>query len=146
MGHNAKSDHALFLSHLAKSEPVIRAYLRSLVQDYHDQSEIMQNVFITAWNKFSSFRGKLGNNYFGRSYLNGYFQFESKAQNTKYLEPGELIMGNIISTETNSGKWKRPISGLFDELIIWNRCLSAHEIKKLHKEGKPTHMNTLLSL
>ena len=57
MEDKTNDEHSLFLSYLASSEPIIRAYLRSLVQDYHDQSEIMQNVFITAWNKFSSFSG-----------------------------------------------------------------------------------------
>ena len=35
----------------------MRSYLRALVQDYHDHSEIMQNTFITAWEKFSQFEG-----------------------------------------------------------------------------------------
>jgi RNA polymerase sigma-70 factor (ECF subfamily) len=50
-------DRSHFLRLLAKSEPVIRSYLRSLVQDYHDHSEIMQNTFITAWEKFAKFEG-----------------------------------------------------------------------------------------
>ena len=52
-----KLDRSHFLRLLAKSEPVIRSYLRALVQDYHDHSEIMQNTFITAWEKFSKFEG-----------------------------------------------------------------------------------------
>ena len=50
-------DRSDFLRLLAKSEPVVRSYLRSLVQDYHDHSEIMQNAFITAWEKYSKFEG-----------------------------------------------------------------------------------------
>jgi len=52
-----KINRSDFLRFLAKSEPVVRSYLRSLVQDYHDHSEIMQNTFITAWEKFSQFEG-----------------------------------------------------------------------------------------
>jgi RNA polymerase sigma-70 factor (ECF subfamily) len=57
MNKKNRVDRSSFLRMLAKSEPVIRAYLRSLVQDYHDHSEIMQNVFITTWDKFSTFEG-----------------------------------------------------------------------------------------
>jgi RNA polymerase sigma-70 factor (ECF subfamily) len=42
---------------LAKSEPIVRSYLRSLIQDYHDYSEVMQNTFIIAWEKFAKFEG-----------------------------------------------------------------------------------------
>ena len=52
-----KINRSDFLRLLAKSEPVVRSYLRSLVQDYHDHSEIMQNAFITAWEKYSKFEG-----------------------------------------------------------------------------------------
>ena len=52
-----KINRSNFLRLLAKSEPVVRSYLRSLVQDYHDHSEIMQNTFITAWEKFAKFEG-----------------------------------------------------------------------------------------
>ena len=52
-----KINRSDFLRFLAKSEPVVRSYLRSLVQDYHDHSEIMQNVFIIAWEKYSKFEG-----------------------------------------------------------------------------------------
>ena len=52
-----KINRSDFLRFLAKSEPVVRSYLRSLVQDYHDLSEIMQNAFITAWEKYSKFEG-----------------------------------------------------------------------------------------
>jgi len=52
-----KINRSDFLRFLAKSEPVVRSYLRSLVQDYHDHSEIMQNAFITAWEKYSKFEG-----------------------------------------------------------------------------------------
>ena len=57
MSRKKKLDRSHFLRLLAKSEPVVRSYLRSLVQDYHDHSEIMQNTFITAWEKFSQFEG-----------------------------------------------------------------------------------------
>ena len=57
MSRKKKLDRSYFLRLLAKSEPVVRSYLRSLVQDYHDHSEIMQNTFITAWEKFSQFEG-----------------------------------------------------------------------------------------
>lgn len=57
MDKKNKINHSVFLKYLAKSEPIIRAYLRTLVQDYHDHSEIMQNVFITSWDKFSKFSG-----------------------------------------------------------------------------------------
>ena len=57
MNKKKKLDRSHFLRLLAKSEPVIRSYLRSLVQDYHDHSEIMQNTFIIAWEKFPKFKG-----------------------------------------------------------------------------------------
>ena len=58
MKEKNRVDRSSYLRMLAKSEPIIRAYLRSLVQDYHDHSEIMQNVFITTWDKFSKFEGE----------------------------------------------------------------------------------------
>ena len=57
MSKKNKLNRCDFLRLLAKSEPVVRSYLRSLVQDYHDHSEIMQNAFIIAWEKFSQFEG-----------------------------------------------------------------------------------------
>jgi hypothetical protein len=44
-----------YLRMLAHSEPIIHAYLRSLVQDYHDHSEIIQYVSFTTLDKFSKF-------------------------------------------------------------------------------------------
>ena len=52
--------HSDFLRLLAKSEPVLRAYIRAQVHDYHNLSEIVQNVYITGWKKFSEFRGSDG--------------------------------------------------------------------------------------
>ena len=57
MSRKKNLDRSYFLRLLAKSEPVVRSCLRSLVQDYHDHSEIMQNTFITVWEKFSQFEG-----------------------------------------------------------------------------------------
>ena len=57
MPRKSKFDHSEFLRLLANSEQIVRSYLRSQVQDYHHMSEIMQNVFIVGWKKFSKFSG-----------------------------------------------------------------------------------------
>ena len=55
--HNKNSNNEDFLRLLAKSEPIVRGYLRSLIQDHHDISDVMQNVFIVSWKKYSQFKG-----------------------------------------------------------------------------------------
>ena len=57
MPRKAQINHSEFLRLLAKSEHIVRSYLRSQVQDYHHMSEIMQNVFIVGWKKFPKFSG-----------------------------------------------------------------------------------------
>ena len=42
---------------LAQSEVVLRAYLRSLVNDRNYLSEVMQNTFIVGWKKYDQFSG-----------------------------------------------------------------------------------------
>ena len=46
-----------FLKLLAQSEVVLRAYLRSLVNDRNYLSEVMQNTFIVGWKKYEQFSG-----------------------------------------------------------------------------------------
>ena len=60
MPQKTQTDQSDFLRMLAKSEPIVRSYLRSQVQDYHHLSEIMQNVFIVGWKKFPNFSGTDG--------------------------------------------------------------------------------------
>ena len=57
MPRKAQINHSEFLRLLAKSEHIVRSYLRSQIQDYHHMSEIMQNVFIVGWKKFPKFSG-----------------------------------------------------------------------------------------
>jgi RNA polymerase sigma-70 factor, ECF subfamily len=55
-----ESDHnqnETFLKLLAQSEVVLRAYLRSLVNDQNHLSEVMQNTFIVGWKKYDQFSG-----------------------------------------------------------------------------------------
>jgi DNA-directed RNA polymerase specialized sigma24 family protein len=54
-----KSDHnqnETFLKLLAQSEVILRAYLRSLVNDQNHLSEVLQNTFIVGWKNMISFR------------------------------------------------------------------------------------------
>ena len=46
-----------FLKLLAQSEVVLRAYLRSLVNDQNHLSEVLQNTFIVGWKKYDKFTG-----------------------------------------------------------------------------------------
>ena len=46
-----------FLKLLAQSEVVLRAYLRSLVNDQNHLSEVLQNTFIVGWKKYDQFTG-----------------------------------------------------------------------------------------
>lgn len=48
--------HEIFLQLLARHEPVIRAYLRSLVARAADVDELMPDVALVAWRKFSELR------------------------------------------------------------------------------------------
>jgi DNA-directed RNA polymerase specialized sigma24 family protein len=54
-----ESDHnqnETFLKLLAQSEVVLRAYLRSLVNDQNHLSEVLQNTFIVGCKNMISFR------------------------------------------------------------------------------------------
>ena len=42
-----------FVQLLAKHEPEIRAFIRASLPSSHDVAEVMQNVSLVAWNKFS---------------------------------------------------------------------------------------------
>jgi RNA polymerase sigma-70 factor (ECF subfamily) len=47
----------VFLKLLAQSEVILRSYLRSLVYNQNDLSEVMQNTFIVGWKKYDQFSG-----------------------------------------------------------------------------------------
>lgn len=51
------------------------------------------------------------------------------------IEPGEMKMGNWY--DDNLNKFERNLCGKIDEFMIWDRCLSAEEIKGLYEAGKP---------
>ncbi|MEK9773880.1 MAG: LamG-like jellyroll fold domain-containing protein [Opitutae bacterium] len=51
------------------------------------------------------------------------------------IEPGKVKMGNWY--DDNLNKFERYLCGKIDELMIWDRCLSAEEIKNLYEAGKP---------
>jgi RNA polymerase sigma-70 factor (ECF subfamily) len=48
--------HEIFMQLLARHEPVIRGYLRSLVSRAADVDELMPDVALVAWRKFSELR------------------------------------------------------------------------------------------
>ena len=117
---------------------------------YNSQRSTDLKLPYNEWIMASIVMGISENHYLGLTYVNGDIQNKSKAKYLNYLEPGELIVGNIrnsrLSTIPDPNNWERPLSGLIDELIIWNRCLSAEEIKKLHKEGDTTYLSNFASL
>jgi DNA-directed RNA polymerase specialized sigma24 family protein len=51
-----QNQNETFLKLLAQSEVVLRAYLRSLVNDQNHLSEVLQNTFIVGWKNMISFR------------------------------------------------------------------------------------------
>ena len=52
-----QNQNETFLKLLAQSEVVLRAYLRSLVNDQNHLSEVLQNTFIVGWKKYDQFTG-----------------------------------------------------------------------------------------
>ena len=52
-----QNQNETFLKLLSKSEVVLRAYLRSLVNDQNHLSEVLQNTFIVGWKKYDQFTG-----------------------------------------------------------------------------------------
>ena len=54
---------------------------------------------------------------------------------TTKIELGKVKMGNWY--DNNLNKFERNLCGKIDEFMIWDRCLSAEEIKVLHEAGKP---------
>ena len=51
-----RETHEIFMQLLARHEPVIRGYLRSLVSRAADVDELMPDVALVAWRKFSELR------------------------------------------------------------------------------------------
>jgi len=51
-----RESHEIFMQLLARHEPVIRGYLRSLVARAADVDELMPDVALVAWRKFSELR------------------------------------------------------------------------------------------
>ena len=51
------------------------------------------------------------------------------------IEPGKMKMGNWY--DDNLNKFERNLCGKIDEFMIWDRCLSAEEIKGLYEAGTP---------
>jgi len=51
------------------------------------------------------------------------------------IEPGKVKMGNWFNRHAN--EFERNLCGKIDEFMIWDRCLSAEEIKGLYEAGKP---------
>ena len=54
---------------------------------------------------------------------------------TTKIQPGKVKMGNWY--DDNLNKFERNLCGKIDEFMIWDRCLSAQEIKGLYEAGKP---------
>jgi hypothetical protein len=51
------------------------------------------------------------------------------------IEPGKVKIGNWY--DNNLNKFERNLCGKIDEFMIWDRCLSAKEIKNLYEAGTP---------
>ena len=62
---------------------------------------------------------------------------------TAKIQPGKVKMGNWY--DDNLNKFERNLCGKIDEFMIWDRCLSAEEIKGLYEAGK-LHAPTFLAL
>ena len=55
-----QNQNETFLKLLAQSEVVLRAYLRSVINDQNHLSEVLQNTFIVGWKKYDQFTGNQG--------------------------------------------------------------------------------------
>ena len=51
------------------------------------------------------------------------------------IEPGKVKMGNWY--DNNLNKFERNLCGKIDEFMIWDRYLSAKEIKDFFEAGTP---------
>jgi hypothetical protein len=54
---------------------------------------------------------------------------------TTKIQPGKVKMGNWFNRHAN--EFERNLCGKIDEFMIWDRSLSAEEIKGLYEAGKP---------
>jgi hypothetical protein len=66
--------------------------------------------------------------------VNGEKTSRKKGPATK-IKPGKVKMGNWYDNDLH--KFERNLCGKIDEFMIWDRCLSAEEIKSLYEAGKP---------
>ena len=149
-----KLDRSHFLRLLAKSEPVIRSYLRALVQDYHDHSEIMQNTFITAWEKFSKFEGD-ENDFCKWACVIARYQAlkhrQTQARDKLVLSEKvlEKIASEGIEDTASSQQWVEKLEDCLKELPEPNRDLIKQayspekSIKAIATEGKPLPMPSI---
>ena len=72
-------------------------------------------------------------------YVNGLPVLESElAKSDVLLQPGECRLGNWLDDGRFREDSSRALSGLVDELSIWNRALSSSEVAALTESGRPS--------
>lgn len=71
-----------------------------------------------------------------RMYVNGVLTLERNWRSDQVLRPGSCRLGNWLAVEGDRVT-NRALRGRVDELAIWNRVLSADEIKSLVEVGRP---------
>ncbi len=74
-----------------------------------------------------------------RIYVNGLPVLEAKLGDSDVLiRPGYCRLGNWLSEALDQAPASRALSGMIDELAIWNRALSPQEISDLTERGRPS--------
>jgi hypothetical protein len=72
-------------------------------------------------------------------YINGLPVLDSElAKGDVLLQPGQCRLGNWLGDGRFREDSSRALSGLVDELAIWNRALSAPEVAALTESGRPS--------
>lgn len=69
-------------------------------------------------------------------YVNGELARERHWRKDESLRPGSCRLGNWLP-DANAGMTDRALRGRIDEFAIWDRALSADELKKLVEAGRP---------
>ena len=146
MRSKIKSNNEDFLRLLAKSEPIVRSYLRSLLQDYHDLSDVMQNVFIVAWKKFSQFEGSDDDFCKWACVIARYEALKHRQNQTRdRLVLGDDILNKIadegLERISENSRWVQNLDQCLSKLskenrnLVHNAYLPETSIKKLAEEN-----------
>ena len=91
----------VFLKLLAQSEVILRSYLRSLVYNQNDLSEVMQNTFIVGWKKYDQFSGS--KNYFTKwlCIIGKYEALKYRQSLARYLH---ILSEELVQQIANEGE------------------------------------------